>query len=270
MIAAAESSGTIEDILKKLAYNYDKETKIRQKIIGALMYPMVLGGAAIVMVVFMLIFVLPTFIEMFEDNGTTIPAITQFVINISDSIQKFWYIYVIVIGGSIFGYKTYKSTESGLKNIDKMKFKIPGVNNYVTMLVTTRFTRTLSTLIYSGVPLINALESTSKVLGNEIAKEKVIDIQTEVQRGQELSSCVKKAGLFPPMVDNMIRIGEESGTLDDILEKTADYFDDELDSAVTNMTSIFEPMLLIVMGVVLGFIVIAMALPMFDVLKTVS
>ncbi len=270
MIEAAESSGTIEDILRKLAFNYDKETKVRQKIKSATMYPMVLGFAAIVMVIFMLMFVLPQFIEMFDSAGAELPGITKFVIGISDSIRTFWYVYIILIVGFVVTTKLYLATPQGRWNFDKFKFKLPGVERYVTMLITTRFTRTLATLIFSGVPLINALESTSKVLGNVIAKDRVQDVQKEVQRGMELSDSVKATEIFPPMVDNMIRIGEESGTLDDILEKTADYFDGELDAAVTNMTALFEPVLLVFMGIILGFIVIAMALPMFEVMKAVK
>jgi type IV pilus assembly protein PilC len=189
---------------------------------------------------------------------------------VSDSVRDFWYIHLLVIVSIVFGIRAFIVSEDGRLLFDRLKFKLPVVKQYSTMLVTARFTRTLATLLYSGVPLLQALENVSRIVGNKVVEDSLLYVRDEVQRGQELAVPIKRSGIFPPMVDNMIRIGEESGTLDDILEKTADYFDEELDSAITRLTTMFEPILILVMGGVLGTLVVAMALPLFDVMKTVS
>ncbi|MBN2260538.1 MAG: type II secretion system F family protein [Clostridiales bacterium] len=270
MVESGEISGNIDDVLKKLAIHYEKDAKIMRKVKGAMIYPVILAFAATVMVIFMLTFIFPTFVAMFESTGVELPGITMFVMGISDSIRKMWYIYIIIIGGIIAFYRFFSKSPGGRKTIDKTKLKIPLVNRLIRMIATTRFTRTLATLLYSGVPLLQALENVSQVVGNVIFEEGIIKVRDEVRRGQELAVQVKRLELFPPMVDNMIRIGEESGTLDDILEKTADYFDEELEATIQQLTTMFEPLLILIMGVVIGFIVIAMALPLFDVMKTVG
>jgi type IV pilus assembly protein PilC len=270
MVESGELGGTIDEVLKKMSIHYEKDAKIMSKIKGAMIYPIVLGFAATVMVIFMLTFILPTFVSMFDSTGVELPGITLFVMGISDSITTYWYFYVVGIVLLVMGYKYITRSQEGKKTIDKWKLKIPLVKNLTVMIATTRFTRTLATLLHTGVPLLQALENVSQVLGNVVFEEGILKVRDEVRRGQELAVPIKRLELFPPMVDNMIKIGEESGTLDDILEKTADYFDDELEATITQMTTLFEPLLILIMGVVIGFIVIAMALPLFDVMKTVG
>ena len=270
MIESGELSGTMDDVLRKLAIHYEKDAKIMRKIKGAMIYPIILAFAATVMVIFMLAFIFPTFVMMFENSGVELPAITRFVMGISDSIKNYWYIHIAVIVGMVSVYKIFSNTVEGRKTIDGWKLKFPLLKQLNKMIATTRFTRTTATLLYSGVPLLQALENVAEIIGNVIYKEGILNIRDEVRRGQELALPIKRSQLFPPMVDNMINIGEESGTLDDILDKTADYFDEELEAAIQQLTTMFEPLLILIMGVVIGFIVIAMALPLFDVMKTVG
>lgn len=270
MIESGELSGAMDDVLKKLAIHYEKDAKIMRKIKGAMVYPIILAFAATVMVIFMLAFIFPTFVSMFESSGVELPGITRFVMGISDSIKDYWYIHIMVIVAIVSFYKIYSNTKEGRKAIDGFKLKFPLLKQLNKMIATTRFTRTTATLLYSGVPLLQALENVASIIGNVIYKEGILIIRDEVRRGQELALPIKRSQLFPPMVDNMIRIGEESGTLDDILDKTADYFDEEFEASIQQLTTMFEPLLILIMGVVIGFIVIAMALPLFDVMKTVG
>jgi len=270
MVESAELSGTLDEVLEKLALHYDKETKNKNKIKNALVYPIILSLAAIVMIIFMLVFVFPTFVDLFESSNTQLPLPTQIIIVFSNSLTKYWYIHIVVLSILTFGINKFLKSKDGKIFLHRLKFKIPVLRNLNQMIITTRFTRTISSLLYSGVPLLQAIESTSKVIGNVVIEEKLLAIRDEVRKGSELSVPIKFSGMFPPMVDNMIKIGENSGTLDEILEKTADYFEDELDAAITQLTAMFEPLLIIFMGGILGFIVVAMALPLFDIMKTVN
>lgn len=269
MVEAGEVSGTLDTILERMANHFEKENKLESKIKSALIYPSALIVVSIAVVIFMLVAILPTFIGMFDGSGTALPWPTQFLLNISSWLQTNWYIFggvlVLIIGGWIY----FISTPEGRNFIDGLKIKLPGVRVTNTKIITSRFTRTLSTLMASGIPLLQALEVVGKVLNNVVVQERLAASMDGIRRGAALSRAVKSMDIFPPMVDSMISIGEESGALDDILAKTADFYDDEVEMSLQRMTTLIEPILLVGMAVVIGFIVIAMAMPMFDMANTI-
>lgn len=269
MVEAGEVSGNLDTILNRMAIHYEKENKISNKIKSAMMYPLVLSIVATVVVVFLLTVVMPTFISMFQQSGTTLPTPTLVLLGISDIIKNYWYIIIAIITGLVYLFKKYYETERGRAYIDKLKFRIPILNGVITKIITSRFTRTLSTLLASGVSLIKALDIVSKIVGNKVIEEGINKVKDEVRRGMDLASPIDKLGVFPPMVVSMIKIGEESGSLDEILDKTANFYDDEVEASLQKMTSLIEPIMIIIMALIVGFIVISMVLPMFDMINTV-
>ncbi|WP_069649459.1 type II secretion system F family protein [Caloranaerobacter ferrireducens] len=269
MVEAGEVSGNLDTIMDRMATHYEKENKISNKIKSAMIYPIILSIVATVVVVFLLTVVMPTFVSMFQQSGATLPAPTLILLGISDIIKNYWYLIITLIIILIYFFKKYYETEKGRLYIDNLKLKIPILNNLIRKITTSRFTRTLSTLLASGVPLIKALEIVSKIVGNRVVEEGLNRVKDEVRRGLDLASPIEKMGIFPPMVVSMIKIGEESGSLDEILDKTANFYDDEVEASLQKLTSLIEPIMIIIMALIVGFIVISMVLPMFDMINTV-
>lgn len=270
MVEAGEVSGNLDTIMLRMAEHFEKENKTENKVKSAMVYPAVLAVVSVAVVVFMLVFIMPTFIEMFEGSGTELPGLTKMLINLSNSMQTHWYIYMSAVIAIVFGISMYMKTEEGTKFFDSLKLRLPVVKGTSTMLVTSRFTRTLSTLLSSGIPLIQAMEVVAKVVNNSIIEERLLSGIESIRKGVSLSKTVKDVGIFPPMVDSMIKIGEESGSLDDMLYKTADFYDEEAEASIQKLTSLIEPLMIVFMGLTIGFIVISMYLPMFDMMKTVQ
>lgn len=269
MIEAGEVSGNLDSIMERMATHFEKENKLDKKVKGSMIYPSALIVVSVAVVIFMLVFVMPTFTGMFVGSGVPLPWPTQFLLNLSDSIKSYWYIYAGIVGLLVFGITTYKRTEEGRRFFDKMKLRIPVIKDTTKKIITSRFTRTLSTLMDSGIPLIRSMEVVSKVVNNLPVQDEINDSIEQIRKGVPLSRSIKDIGVFPPMVDSMIKIGEESGALDDILLKTADFYDEEVEAALHKMTTLIEPVLIVGMAVVIGFIVIAMYLPMFDMMQTI-
>ena len=269
MVEAGEVSGNLDTIMLRMAEHFEKENKIENKVKAAMVYPAVLAVVSVAVVVFMLVFIMPTFVGMFQGSGTELPGLTQMLINASNSLKTYWYIYVGIIITIVFGFSMYKKTQEGKRLFDSLKLRLPIVKGTSTMLATSRFTRTLSTLLSSGIPLIQAMEIVSRVVSNSVIEERLLSGIENIRKGVSLSRTVKDVGIFPPMVDSMVRIGEESGSLDDMLYKTADFYDEEVEASIQRLTSMIEPLMIVVMGLAIGFLVIAMYLPMFDMMKTV-
>lgn len=270
MVEAGEVSGNLDTVMLRMAEHFEKENKLENKVKSSMVYPAVLAVVTVLVVIFMLVFIMPTFVGMFEGSGIELPAPTRLLLNISDSLQEKWYIYMAVIGGIVFGLSMYKKSEEGIKFFDSLKLRLPVVKGTTTMIVTSRFTRTLSTLLSSGIPLIHAMEVVAKVVSNSVIEERLLSGIESIRKGVLLSRTVKDVGIFPPMVDSMIKIGEESGSLDNMLYKTADFYDEEVETSLQKLTSMVEPIMIVVMGLVIGLIVIAMYLPMFDMMNTVQ
>jgi type IV pilus assembly protein PilC len=269
MIEAGEVSGNLDTIMERMAIHFEKENRLESKIKGSMIYPMALIVVSIAVVIFMLIAVLPTFIGMFEGSETALPWPTQFLISLSDSIKSFWYIYVGVISAISIGIIAFKKSPEGQRFFDNLKITIPGLKITTSKIITSRFTRTLSTLMSSGIPLLQAMEVVGKVVNNTVIQDRLEVSIENIRKGVTLSRAVKDVGVFPPMVDSMIRIGEESGSLDDMLYKTADFYDEEVEASLQKLTTLIEPILIVGMALVIGFIVIAMAMPMFDMVNTI-
>lgn len=270
MVEAGELTGNLDNVLERMSEHYTKENKINSKIKGAMMYPMILSILAVTMVVFMLTFVMPTFMTMFTSSGTELPAPTRLLLSMSNALQNYWYVFIIVIVGFIFLMRHLLKTTEGKRAFDRFKFKIPGLKTPLAKIATSRFTRTLSTLLASGIPIIQALESAAAVTNNQVVIDGIDQVMEDIKKGSSLSILLRKVGVFPPMMISMVGIGEESGALEEMLEKTADFYDEELDSAISRMIAILEPAMIVIMAVLIGFIVISMIMPMFDMFQTIS
>lgn len=270
MISAGEISGNLDGIMDRMAIHYENENKINKKIKGAMIYPIILGILSVSVVILMLTFVFPTFIEMFEDSDAALPLPTQILVNLSEWLRRFWYVVVLVVGLIVYTFRKYIKTDTGRYNIDKLVLKVPVVGGAMKKIATSRFSRTLSTLLYSGVPLIESLDIVGRVIGNRVIQIQLFTVKDEISRGTDLSGPIGQIKEFPPMLTHMVEIGEESGSIDDIMEKTADFYDEEVDAAIQAMTAMLEPIMIIFMAVVIGGMVVAMVLPMFEMVNTIE
>lgn len=269
MVESGEMSGNLDNIMERLAIHYEKDAKINSRIKGAMIYPIALSVISVVVVIFLITVILPTFTGMFTSSGTELPLPTRILLGISDFIKDYWYIVIGAMGLLIFVVNRYLNSSVGRYQFDGLKFKLPVVKGSMDKIVTARFTRTLGSLLRSGIPLIDALELAGSVTGNVVIEEKVNYIASEVEKGETLGVALKRTPTFGPMVVSMIQIGEESGSLDQMLDKSADFYEQELEDAIDRLLKLMEPLLIVVMAVVIGFIVISMALPMFDMVNTI-
>jgi len=270
MIEAGEVSGTLDIIMDRMAVHFEKESKIQSKVKGAMMYPAILSIVAVLVVIFLLTFVMPTFVSMFQGSGVELPAPTRVLLAISGFIQTYWYLLLFVTFALFFLFRVLLKTDAARLAWDQMKLRIPIIKGTLIKIATSRFTRTLSTLLRSGITLLEALEIAANVAGNKVVSNGILRAKEEVRKGLDLSVPLRELRIFPPMVDSMIRVGEESGTLDDVLERIADFYDNEVEAAIQSMTSLLEPIMIVIMALIIGSIVIAMVLPMFDMINTVQ
>lgn len=270
MVEAGEMTGNLDNVLAKMSEHYEKENKINSKIKGAMVYPAILSVAAVGVVIFLLTFIMPTFTEMFTSSGVELPGPTKLLMSISDALKNYWYIFIAVIGTIIVLFRRYIKTSAGKRQYDTLKLKIPVIGTSVTKIATSRFTRTLSTLMASGIPIVPAMEAAANVTNNQVVIDGMDKVIEDVKKGLSISFLLKSMHFFPSMVISMVGIGEESGSLEEMLSKTADYYDEELDASIQKMLSLLEPMLILFMGVIVGFIVISMMLPIFDLSSTVQ
>jgi len=264
LVASGEASGNLDTIMLRMATHYEKDSKINNKVKSAFIYPIVLGVASIGAVVFILVYVMPTFIAIFNQTGTALPWSTKLLLGISDGIKNEWMVIIIFLIVGIIGIKIFLKTDKGLLIWGTLKLKLPILKNLNRMIVISRFTRTLSTLISSGLTLVEALEIVSTVVGNRAAENALLKIRDDVVRGESLNTSMRESEMFTEMLYAMVQIGEETGMLDDILNKTADFYDDELETVIQASVALLEPILIIAMGLVIGFMVGSIMLPMFD------
>ena len=270
MIAAGEAGGILDVILARLAVFLEKADALQRKVKGAMTYPTIVltvaGGACI----FMLMFVIPVFAKMFSDFGGTLPAPTRIVMGFSDFLRDYWW---ALGAGSVIltvAYKQFRATKKGRFLTDKAALRFPILGNVLRKSAVARFTRTLGTLIGSGVPILQGLEITAKTAGNMVIKEAIDHTATSISQGDTIAEPLKASGVFPPMVVQMISIGEQTGALDEMLSKIADFYDDEVDSAVEALTAAIEPLMIVVMGTMVGGMLVAMYLPMFKMSEIVG
>lgn len=270
MVDAGESGGILDVIFQRLSTYLEKAEALRRKVKGALTYPaiviIVAGGASI----FMLMFIIPTFAKMFSDFGGILPLPTRLVMGLSDFLRNWWWALVAGAFGISSAFKAYRKTPAGNMNIDRLMLKAPGLGIVVRKSAVARFTRTLGTLISSGVPILEGLDITARTAGNAVIEKAIVDTRASISEGNTIADPLRECDVFPPMVVQMISVGEQTGALDEMLNKIADFYDDEVDAAVDAMTSVIEPIMIVVMGIVVGGMLIAMYLPMFKMITVVG
>ena len=271
MVAAGEAGGILDTILNRLAAYIEKAMKLKKKVKGAMVYPAVISTVAVLVIVIIMVFVVPTFSRMFAQLGGTLPLPTRMVIGLSKFIAGTGGIVslVSIIAAVVFIIQ-FKSTEKGKKMIDFILLKLPIFGTLLNKVAVAKFTRTLGTLVSSGVPILDGLEITAKTSGNKVVEYAIMGVRKEVVGGKTIAEPIKKAKVFPPMVTHMIAVGESTGALDAMLGKIADFYDDEVDAAVTNLTAMMEPLLMVFLGTTVGFIVVAMYLPIFKLITLIK
>lgn len=270
LVAAGEVGGILDTILNRLAAYIEKALKLKKQVKSAMTYPTTIIGIAFVVIAVILIFVIPAFEKMFADFGGALPMPTQVVINISNFVQD----YVLVIIGSIIfavvGTKKIYATQKGREQIDHWALKAPVFGILIRKVAVAKFSRTLSTMISSGVPILDGLEIVQKTAGNRTVEKAISQVRESISEGKTIAEPLKESGVFPPMVCQMIEVGEQAGALDAMLSKIADFYDDEVDDAVGNLTAMMEPLLMLFLGTTVGGLVIAMYLPIFKLAGTVG
>jgi type IV pilus assembly protein PilC len=270
MVDAGEAGGILDVILNRLAVYLEKADALIRKIKGAMTYPTIVLLVAMGATTFMLLFIIPTFAKMFTDFGGTLPLPTRIVMGLSNFLRANWWVLLGGIIGSLLLFRRYYKTEKGKYNVDKLLLSLPVLGSVIRKGAVARFTRTLGTLISSGVPILNGLEITARTAGNKVVEEAVMKTRTSISEGNTIAEPLKDSGVFPPMVVQMIAVGEQTGALDEMLDKVADFYDSEVDTAVSALTSIIEPIMIVGMGVIVGGMLIAMYLPMFKLVSVVS
>jgi type IV pilus assembly protein PilC len=271
MLEAGESSGTLDAVLDRAATQIEKENKLKRRVKGAMVYPSVVIAFATLVLIFMLMFIVPVFAEIFDTLGGELPKPTQLVMGASDLMRGYWFIIFPLVGALIFGFRHWKKTENGRKVWDRFKLRIPmKIGAVVHKVALARVSRTLATLIAAGVDIIKALEITAATSGNWVVERSLENVRTRVHEGAPISQPLSEDPVFPPMVGHMVKTGEETGELDKMLGKVADFYEDEVDAAIQALTSIIEPILMIGVGAMVGVIVISMYLPMFKMLELIK
>jgi type IV pilus assembly protein PilC len=269
MVAAGEAGGILDTILMRLATFLEKNDALVRKVKGAMIYPGVIMGVASAAITVLLIFVIPTFQRMFAEVGVPLPLMTRIVVAMSEFLQAYWWALIVAIVVFVWSFKKYYATSNGQKNIDALALKMPILGDVLRKSSVSRFTRTLGTLISSGVSILEGLEITAKTSGNRIIHDAIMESRASIAGGETIAEPLKKSGVFPPMVISMISVGEQTGGLDEMLTKIADFYDDEVDAAVSNLLAAMEPAMIVFLGVVVGGMVIAMYLPIFDMMNAV-
>lgn len=262
MVTAGEASGNLEMAMERVAEQFEKSSYITGLVKKAMVYPVMVLIIAVVVIVVMLVVVIPSYMVMFEDLGAELPGITKAVIAASDFIMAYWYI-LIAIGAAIwFALKTYLATESGKYLFANLQFRMPALKDFLIKLETSRMARTLSSLIAAGVPLVESVEIVAKSMKNVLIRDVMVDAKEQILIGAPLSAPLEESQMFPPMVHNMLRIGEESGTSEEMMRKLADYYDEEVEAAIGALLAAMEPMIIVVLAAIVGVLVASVMAPM--------
>jgi len=267
MVAAGEAGGILDTILMRLAVFMEKNDALVRKVKGAMIYPGVITTVAGGAITVLLIFVIPTFQKMFKEAGIPLPLPTRVVIALSQALQSYWWLVIAVGVFAFFSLKKYYATDAGKLTIDRMMLRAPVLGDVLRKSAVSRFTRTLGTLIASGVSILDGLEITAKTSGNRVIQDAIMESRASIAGGETISAPLKKSAVFPPMVISMINVGEQTGGLDEMLTKIADFYDEEVDAAVSGLLALMEPVMIVVLGVVVGGMVVAMYLPIFDMVN---
>jgi type IV pilus assembly protein PilC len=270
MVAAGEAGGILDTILLRLATFLEKNDALVRKVKGAMIYPTVIMSVAAICVVVLLIFVIPVFAGMFASAGQALPLPTRLVIGASGFLKAYWWVIGAVIITSGYMFKKYYASSNGKLVIDRLMLRMPVLGDVLRKSAVSRFTRTLGTLISSGVSILEGLEITAKTAGNRVIQDAIMQSRSSIAGGDTIAQPLQKSKVFPPMVISMIAVGEQTGGLDEMLSKIADFYDEEVDAAVSNLLSLLEPIMIVFLGVVVGGMVVAMYLPIFDMVNAVQ
>lgn len=270
MVEAGEAGGILDLILNRLAVYLEKAEALARKVKSAMMYPAVVFFVAIGATVFMLMFIIPTFAKMFTDFGGDLPLPTKIVLGLSTFLRTKWWLLAGIITGGVILFKRFYATDAGKFRIDSFVLRVPVLGSVIRKASIARFTRTLGTLIASGVPILNGLDITARTAGNKVVEKAIYATRESISQGNTIADPLRRSGVFPPMVTQMIGVGEQTGALDEMLDKIANFYDDEVDTAVETLTSVIEPVMIVVMGVLVGGMLIAMYLPMFKLINVIS
>jgi len=270
MVAAGEMGGVLDSVMARLAAYMEKAQRLKRKVKGAMTYPAIVLGISIGVLSIILIFVIPVFEKMFKEFGHALPAPTQMVIDVSNFVKSYILLILLLLGGLVFLFKKYYSTEKGRTQVDRLLLRAPIFGPLLRKVAVAKLTRTLGTLIVSGVPIIEALNVAAGTAGNKIVENAIIKVKTSVTEGKTIAQPLEESGIFPAMVIQMISVGETSGALDKMLTKVADFYDEEVDTAVEALTSMIEPLMIVFLGGTIGSIILAMYLPIFKMAGAVS
>lgn len=271
LVHAGEIGGILEDALERAADQLEKDDKLRRAVKSAMIYPSVVISFAFLVVIALVAFLVPVFVGVLEDFDSELPAITKITVSMSNAVTGYWWLGIIVIAATVFGIRAYVRTDQGRRNKDKFLLKLPvKIGTIVQKVAIARWSRTLGTLAAAGVPLLQAVEITGRTSGNSVVEDVMADVSESIRRGGTLAAPLREAPIFPPMVSHMVGVGEETGDLDQMLSKVADFYEDEVDAAVKGLMSILEPILIVVIGAAVGFIVISMYLPLFAVYDSIK
>jgi type IV pilus assembly protein PilC len=271
MVEAGEAAGILDTVLDRVAYQIEKATQLKRRVKGAMMYPTMVLIFATLVLIGLLMFLVPVFVKIFAQLNGQLPTLTQYVVTASDFLRSYWFILFPAAIAAFFAIKRFKKSEQGRKIWDRIKLRIPmRIGDVVLKVTMARFSRTLSTLVAAGVDIIKALEITGQTAGNWVIESALADVRVKVHQGVPIAQPLIDNEIFPPMVSQMVKIGEETGELEKMLSKIADFYEDEVDAAVQTLTSIIEPVMMILVGMMVGVIVISMYLPMFKMLSLVK
>jgi type IV pilus assembly protein PilC len=271
MVEAGEAAGILDIVLDRVAVQLEKEHKIKSRVKGAMVYPTIVLIFATLVLNGMLLFLVPIFVKIFAQLNGQLPTLTQYVVKVSNALRNDWFIIFPFWGAVVFGFLRGKRTETGRRIWDRTRLRLPmRIGDTVRKITIARFSRTLSTLVAAGVDIIRALEITGQAAGNWVVEDALEGVRTRVREGASIATPLMENDVFPPMVSQMVKVGEETGELDKMLSKIADFYEEEVDTAIGSLTSIVEPLMMIGVGVMVGLIVISMYLPMFKMLQLVN
>lgn len=270
MTAASEMSGNLEICFDRLTTHFETANALHSKVKGAVTYPIVILIVVVAVVAVLLVGVIPQFSQMFDDLGSELPAATQMLVNLSNFLQHKWYILVIIVAAIVFGLKAFGKTEPGSLMYAKIGIKFPLFGNLTIKSAAATFSRTMATLMASGISLIDAVEQVAKMINNRIIREALLDAKTQIAKGVPLSKPLRDCGIFPPMLPQMTKIGEETGNIEDMMDKVADYYEMEVNDATDALTAAMEPLIIVIMGVVVGGIVMAIYSPMLSMYDAID
>jgi type IV pilus assembly protein PilC len=270
MVKAGETGGVLDTVLMQVAATIEKQVELRSKIRSAMTYPVAVFAIVILIVTAMLLFIVPMFKTLYEDLGGTLPLPTRVLLLVSGLVVKFFPFVLVAEIGAAFGFKRWIQTDKGRAAWDRLKLRVPVVGKLVHKTAMTRFARTLAVLLRSGVPILEALEITSETVGNSVVAKAVKDVQAGVKQGEAINAPLQQHAVFPPMVVQMMAVGEETGALDEMLDKIGEFYEQEVEAMVTALTSLLEPILIVVMGSAVGGMVVALYMPMFNIINIVK